>query len=92
MKKRSWSNKDKWMIVLEGIKGRAINEICLEHGITQSLYYKWRDQFMSNGPKLFDVSNEAQRQSILERENERLKNLVGELSLELKKNENYEKL
>ena len=50
-------------------------------------YYQWRDQFLANAAKAFEPAGAPQRQGRLERENARLKSLVGELALELKKSE-----
>ena len=87
MKRKKWDSKTKWLIVLEGLKGRPVADICIDHNISQSMYYKWRDQFMSDGYKIFDSAKADQKQSYLDRQNKRPKNLVGELTLELKKNE-----
>lgn len=87
MKRKKWDSKTKWHIVLEGIKGRPVADICVEYNVAQSQYYKWRDQFLSEGHKLFDAAKADQRQLYIERENKKLKNLVGELTLELKKSE-----
>jgi hypothetical protein len=38
MKKRPWDAKTKAMIVLEGLKGKPVAELCTEHAISQSLY------------------------------------------------------
>lgn len=73
--------------MLEGLKGRPIGELCAEHEISQGQYYQWRDQFLANAAKAFEAGSATQRHDRLERENERLKRLVGELALELKKSE-----
>ena len=31
MKRKNWNSKTKWLIVLEGLKGRAVAAICVEH-------------------------------------------------------------
>jgi len=89
MKRRKWTNELKTQIVLSGLKGQAIAEICNEHGISQSQYYTWRDHFLSNAPKAFDTQKVCKKQQRLEHENQKLKGLVGELTLELKKNEEW---
>ena len=50
-------------------------------------YYQWRDQFLANAPKTFEVAQQTEREARLQRENARLKSLVGELTLELKKSD-----
>ena len=42
--KKQWTGKEKLAIVLQGLKGDcSISTLCNEHGITQGMYYKWRD-------------------------------------------------
>ena len=41
--KKKWSAKEKSQIVLEGIKGRPVVDICATYGASQSLYYAWRE-------------------------------------------------
>ena len=89
MTRKKWDSKTKWLIVLEGIKGRAVTDICTDHGISQSMYYQWRDQFLLRGHEIFDEAKEGQKRQRLERENSRLKNLIGELTLEFKKNDYF---
>jgi transposase-like protein len=87
MPRRKWDAKTKAMIVLEGLKGKPVAELCNEHQISQAQYYQWRDQFMAHAPKAFEVHAQSQREARLARENTRLKTLVGELTLELKKSD-----
>ncbi len=87
MKKRQWTSEQRLQIVMEGIKGRVVSEICNEYQIGQSQYYLWRDQFLQNAGKVFEMPQKAQQQTRLERENEKLKAIVGELHLELKKSD-----
>ena len=56
--KKQWTGKEKLAIVLQGLKGDcSISTLCNEHGITQGMYYKWRDQLLSDGCKLFERGN-----------------------------------
>ncbi len=87
MHRRKWDAKTKAMIVLEGLKGKPVGELCNEHQISQAQYYQWRDQFLAHAPKAFEVHEQTQREARLARENARLKTLVGELTLELKKSD-----
>ena len=38
MKRRKWKPEQKALIVLEGLKGRPIGELCAEHEISQGQY------------------------------------------------------
>ena len=54
MKRRRWKPEQKALIVLEGLKGRPIGELCAEHEISQAQYYQRRDQFLANAARAFD--------------------------------------
>ena len=83
MQRRKWDPRTKATIVLQGLKGRPIADICIEHQISQAQYYQWREQFMNKMPMLF--SKTERREQSLMRENNRLKKVIGELTVELKK-------
>lgn len=87
MQRRKWDAKTKAMIVIEGLKGKPVAEVCTEHQISQAQYYQGRDQFLAHAPKAFEVHEQSQREARLTRENARLKTLVGELTFELKKSD-----
>lgn len=38
--RRQWDSKAKAKIVLEGLKGRSVVDICTEYAISKSMYYK----------------------------------------------------
>jgi transposase-like protein len=59
MKKRQWSSEQKLQIVMQGIKGRAVSDICNEYQISQGQYYKWRDQFLANAGKVFEMPKQS---------------------------------
>jgi transposase-like protein len=69
--------------VLQGLKGGTVVDICTEHQISQAQYYQWREQFLKKMPQLF-LNTERREQSLV-RENSRLKKIIGELTVELKK-------
>ena len=87
MKKRKWDAQTKAMVVLEGLKEKPVAEICQEHQINQNLYYKWRDQFLSNMDQVFvDKEKIADK---LTSENRHLRKIIGDLTVELKKTEEW---
>ena len=87
MRRRNWDAKTKAIIVIEGLKGKPVAELCTEHQISQAQYYQWRDQFLAHAPKAFEVHEQSQREARLARENTRWKTFVGELTRELKKSD-----
>ena len=77
----------------------TIAELCRKEGISQGNYYKWAKDFMEAGKRRLtgDTMREANTTEVqeLKGENSSLKELVAELSLEvrtLKKNTNGEDL
>ena len=87
MHRRTWDAKIKATIVMQGLQGRPVAEICNEYQISQSLYYQWRDQFLAHAPEAFEGHQHTRKEARLEHENSKLKKLVGELLLELKKSD-----
>jgi putative transposase len=90
MKRRQWTAEQKAMIVLSGLTGQNLGEVCTEHGISQAQFYKWKDQLLSGASKAFEVKRQSRTEAKLQAENQQLKSLVGELTLELKKSEVWE--
>ena len=87
MKRRKWDPKTKAMIVVEGLKGKPVAEICTEHQISQAQYYQWRDQFLARVPQVF--ADDSRREKALTKENAKLKKIIGDLTVELKKTEEW---
>lgn len=87
MERRTWDSKTKARIVLEGLQGRSVASICNEYQITQSMYYRWRDTFLANAPQAFETTATTRKEERLAAENQKLKQAVGELTLELKKSD-----
>lgn len=57
-------------------QGRTVAETCREHAISEQTYYRWRAEF--GGLKL----DQAKRLKELERENQRLRKAVADLTLD----------
>lgn len=82
MRKRQWAAKTNAMIVIEGLKGKPVAEIGHEHQSSRSLYYQGRDQLLAHAAKAFEVHQHTRHEARLEQQNARLKQLVGEPTLE----------
>ena len=84
-RKKYWA-EEKVRIVLEGLRGEEkIAEICRREGIHQNMYYKWSKEFLEAGKQRLvgDTKREADSQEVdeLRSENEQLKAVVAELTL-----------
>ena len=88
MKRRKWSSEQKLKIVLEGLSGQIeIGKLCNKYQISQTLYYRWRDQLLSHGHQAFETKNITKKEQHLEDENRHLKQIIGDLTIALKKSE-----
>jgi len=94
--RKNFSAEEKIRIVLDGLKGKTdIGELCQREGISTNLFLSWSKDFVDAGKKKLngDIRNESVSLEIqnLKKENLDLKQLVAELTLEvrmLKKNLN----
>lgn len=88
MERRKWSSNQKLQIVLEGLSGQIeISKLCAKYQVSQTQYYQWRDQLLKHGHQAFDVKNVTKKEQHLEQENQKLKRIIGDLTVELKKSE-----
>jgi transposase len=87
MKRRTWDAQTNAMMVIEGLKGKPVVELCTEHQISQSLSDQWRDQFLAQAAKAFDDPQRTRKEARLAQEHVRLKPLVGELTFERNKSD-----
>lgn len=85
MPRSRWDSKSKAIIVLEGLKGKPVVDICREYQISQAHYYRWRDKFVVNMHRTFE--DRGSREIQLDKQVSDLKKIVAELTLELKKSE-----
>ena len=83
-KQRQFSAQFKLETVIEVVKGeKPIAQICRERELTDSLVYKWRQEFVEKAPTLFETKQSAatvqndQAERIAE-----LERLVGQLTME----------
>lgn len=85
--RRQYSAEEKIRIVLEGLQGeQSVAEICRREGLNPNVYYRWSKEFLEAGKKRLagDTTREATAPEVnsMKTENEALKQLVAELSLE----------
>ena len=78
-----WKPEDKICIVMESINTSiSISELCRKYGVVPTTFYQWRERFLESGKLGLSgglKNGGASRE--LENENERLKKLIGELTI-----------
>jgi transposase len=86
--RRKFTPEEKIRIVLEGFRHEVpIRDLCRREGIRPNVYYAWLRDFMEAGKERLarDTVRDATKAEVdgVKRENERLKQLVADLSLEV---------
>ncbi|MFQ6032384.1 MAG: transposase [Candidatus Zixiibacteriota bacterium] len=82
MKQRKWTGDEKLAIVMEGLKEkRSVADICREHRISQTLYYRWRDKFLEAGKK--GLVNGASDGEAYKAEIEKLQKIIGKQAIQI---------
>ena len=85
--RKKWNSNQKAKIVMEGLKGRPVVDICNDYGMSQTLYYKWKEKFLAGAADIFESKQRDSKEMRLLRENNKLKQCLAEVTLELKKTE-----
>jgi transposase-like protein len=82
MTRRNWTADEKLAVVLEGISGRkAIADICRDHQISQSQFYKWRDLFLAGAKQA--LAGRAAAKDPEQLDIERLQRLIGKQTVQI---------
>ncbi len=79
-----WKPEDKIRIVMESINTSiSISELCRKHGVVPTTFYQWKERFLESGKMGLsgDFTKNGGASRELESENERLKKLIGELTI-----------
>ena len=84
--RRKFPAEEKIRIVMEGVRAEvSVADLCRREGIHPTIYYKWLKDFMEAGKGRMrgDALREATSDEVkaLQQENERLKQLVADLSV-----------
>ena len=88
MKNRKWDAQTKTSIILEHLEHQVpVATLCNKYQISQGLFAYWLKQFQSKAHKAFETVKETKKEQRLEDENKKLKRIIAELTIELKKTE-----
>lgn len=79
-----WKPEDKIRIVMESINTSvSISELCRKYGVVPNTFYDWKEKFLEAGKLGLSggLTKNGSAGRVLENENERLKKLIGELTI-----------
>jgi transposase-like protein len=83
-KYRKWTAKQKLEIVLSGLRGdRGVREVCREHGISETLFYSWREKLCEGGLAALAGKEERQGERELRKKVRELERALGRKTYEL---------
>ncbi len=78
--RKKWKSEEKLAVIMDGLRGRSVKEICLEYGISEAQYYKWRDQGITLMKKGLGDKRQT-RNCSAEADRNRLLKIIGEQQL-----------
>jgi transposase-like protein len=81
-RRRRWGSEEKIRIVMESLNTNiGIAELCRKHSVSPVVVYQWREKFMEGGKMALSGSIKNGTSKEAEAEIERLKKLIGELTI-----------
>ena len=78
MKARQYTEEQIIVVLREGEAGAKVSDLCRKYGMSDATYYNWKAKYAG-----LTVS-ELKRLKVLEEENRRLKQIVGEQALDIR--------
>jgi transposase-like protein len=88
MKYRKWDPKTKTSIILEHLEQQVpVATICNKYQISRHLFTYWMKEFQVKAYKVFDTEKQSKKEQYLKDENKKLKRIIADLTIELKKTE-----
>jgi len=76
---KKWSADEKMSVVIDGLKGLGLKEVCNKYGISDNQYYRWRDEAYKSMKGAFSDKRTKEVKSVsFEAERDRLLRVIGE--------------
>lgn len=83
-KRRTYSAEFKLDTVMEGLRGeKKISEICRERGISEALYYQWKERFQERATDIFADERGKKTDDSSEAQIAELERMVGRLTMQV---------
>ncbi len=79
---KKWTASEKSRIVLESLTTNiGLAEICRKYNLSPNTFYPWKDKFLESGKTAFSGAPNGNICKQLQKENDSLKRLIGELTI-----------
>ena len=78
MKARQYTEEQIIAVLKEGEAGAKISDLCRKYGMSDATYYNWKAKYSGM------TASDLKRLKLLEAENRRLKQIVGEQALDIR--------
>jgi transposase-like protein len=75
---KHWKQEEKMAIVLEGLQGKAVKDVCAKYGVAETQYYRWRDQAFEGMKEALADKRRRENRNTHEAERDRLLKVIGE--------------
>ena len=82
MPHKRWTPEEKIRIVLESLNTNiGVAELCRKYAVNPVVFYAWKERFIEGGKQALTQSRRNTGEGVLQAENMRLKQLIGELTI-----------
>jgi putative transposase len=78
LKARQYTEEQIIAVLKEGEAGAKISDLCRKYGMSDATYYNWKAKYSGM------TASDLKRLKLLEAENRRLKQIVGEQALDIR--------
>lgn len=82
MVRSKFTPQEKARIILESLNTNiSAAELCRKHNISPPTFYQWKEKFVEGGKSSLNRTSKGDVHKSLQKENESLKRLIGELTV-----------
>jgi transposase-like protein len=82
--RKTWTVEQKLTLILAALRGEhSVAALARQHKVSEQQIYRWKAQFLDGGRQALGEAQAPRTEQRLQSENEQLKKLLGEKTLEI---------
>ena len=82
--RKTWTVEQRLTIILAALREeQSVAQLARQHGVSEQQIYRWKAQFLDGGCQALSGAKTPRADQRLQSENEQLKRLLGEKTLEI---------